>query len=177
MRRHRRDPGLDQRRRDQRSHDDIDADRRHAHAEQDAERGGNDEQEHDAFLSDCEQLQRQPEGEAGDVEDADEHARDRADHDEVDHRAAGGDRRAQHLADAVAVSLVAENERAEDERRGRKQCAVLGAHIPAEQRSDQDCKRDGEVPAGAQHRSGVRKVGDGLADDAALGRFQVDLEE
>ena len=118
VRGHRRHPELDQRGRQQRGGEDVDADRRQADAEQEGEHGDQQQQQEDVVARERNELQRHAEGEARDAHDPDHEPGRRADQDDVERDPARLDDGLEDLADARAAAAIAEHQREQHQHAG-----------------------------------------------------------
>ena len=154
MRGHRRDAELDQRRREQRCREDVDAHRRQADAEHEGKDGDQQQQQEHVFAGQRQKLHRHAEGEAGDAHDPDHDAGGGADQDDVERHAAGLDDRHGDLLQRNALAAIAEHEREHDQDAGGGDRGLLRRqqqHLRIDQRDDEKDDRHQEVPARLEH--------------------------
>jgi hypothetical protein len=81
-----------------------------------------------------------------------------ADQDEVERSVAGFADRRPHLAEPGAPPIEPEHEGGHEHADNRPHHRLLGLHVEIEQRNQQHREGEREIPAGAQHLSGLRDL-------------------
>ena len=163
VRGHRRDAELDQRRREQRRGEDIDAHRRQADAEHEGEHRDQQQQQEDVVAGQRDELQRHAEGEPGNGEDADHDAGGGADQDDVERDAPGIDHRRDEADQGRALAAIAERQRQHHQHGGRDDRGLLRRQqedFRIDQREHQEEDRHQEMPARFQHLAERRRIRD-----------------
>ena len=138
---------LHQRRRDQRGKQNIDARGRHAHPEDDARDGGDDQQQHYIAAAEMDQEEGQRETEPGDVEYPDHEAGGTQNQQQVHRNSAGLDERFNQLPRPQSCAFVGKHHAEHDDCAGGPYRRFLRGAQEFEQNVEQQCERNDEMPA------------------------------
>ena len=170
-------PDLDHGGGDQRCQQDVNPDRRHPHAEDDAHHGGKAEQKKQVFASGLYQKNRQSEAQPRLVQDSDNHTGGSGDHHDVEHVDTRIRNGFSDIGQFHALALIAEQQTLYQQNGACRQRRNLRRPVHPEQRVDQNDKRDREYPSLKQYSA---KCGDDRGihpDDTELYCFEIGLEE